>query len=69
MGIFVNDRAWNIQQAKKNYEWAEWHMKRAADASRRNDTKAARDHLYSAKLYKAKGDEYIKKRCTHEKMS
>lgn len=60
MGIFVNDKTWNIQQAKKNYEWAEWHMKRAAEASRRNDERAVKDHLQSAKMYKAKGDEYMR---------
>ena len=60
MGIFINDRVWNIKQAKINYEWAEWHTKRAVEAARRNDKTAEKDHLYSAQMYKAKGDEYMR---------
>lgn len=66
MGIFVNDKAWNLKKAKENYDWMEWHMKRAAEAGRRNDAKAVKDHMDRAKMYKAKGDEYMydAKRCT-----
>lgn len=39
MGIFINDRAWNLKRAKENYDWADWHMKRAAEAARKGDTR------------------------------
>ena len=29
MGIFVNDRAWNLKKAKENYDWEQWHLKRS----------------------------------------
>lgn len=62
----INDKAWNLKKAKENYDWAKWHMERAAKAMRLNDMKAARDHEDRAKMYKAKGDEYmeIASRCT-----
>ena len=60
MGIFVNDRAWNLRKAKENYDWAAWHTDRAAKATRQNDAKTAKDHLDRAKMYKAKGDEYTR---------
>lgn len=56
MGIFINDRAWNLKKAKENYDWAAWHSDRAQKL--RNDLKAAKDHADRAKMYKAKGDEY-----------
>ena len=28
MGIFVNDRALNLNKAKENYAWGQWHLKR-----------------------------------------
>lgn len=66
MGIFINDREWNVKRAKENYDLAEWHLKRAAEAARKKDDKAAKNHNESAKMYKAKGDEYSRdaKRCT-----
>ncbi|MDO5342019.1 MAG: hypothetical protein Q4F69_06165 [Bacteroidia bacterium] len=60
MGIFINDRAWNLKKAKENYDWAAWHSDRAAKALRRNDFKAAKDHADRAKIYKDKGDEYTR---------
>lgn len=62
----INDKAWNLKKAKENYDWAAWHMDRAAKAARLNDPKAAKDHMDRAKMYKAKGDEYtqIAARCT-----
>ena len=59
MGIFINDKAWNLKRAKENYDWMEWHMKRAAEAARKNDSRTAKDHADRAKMYKAKGDEYM----------
>ena len=56
MGIFVNDRAWNLKQAKENYDWEQWHLKRAQEATRKGDSSAARDHLSRAKSYHSKGD-------------
>lgn len=58
MGIFVNDRAWNLKQVKENYDWEQWHLKRAQEATRKGDSSAARDHLSRAKSYHSKGDEY-----------
>lgn len=58
MGIFINDRAWNLKRAKENYDWADWHMKRAAEAAKKGDTRAYNDHVSTAKTYRAKGDEY-----------
>ena len=64
--MFINDKAWNLKKAKENYDWMEWHMKRAAEAAKKNDSRAAKDHADRAKMYKAKGDEYMydAKRCT-----
>lgn len=33
--MFINDKAWNLKRAKENYDWMEWHMKRAAEAARK----------------------------------
>ena len=37
MGIFVNDRAWNLKKAKENYDWEQWHLKRSQEAVRKGD--------------------------------
>lgn len=58
MGIFVNDRAWNLKKAKENYDWEQWHLKRSQEAMRKGDISAARDHAARAKSYHSKGDEY-----------
>ena len=58
MGIFINDRAWNIKQANDNYEWEQWHLKRAQEARRKGDLYSARDHERRAKTYHDKGNEY-----------
>ena len=34
MGIFVNDRAWNLKQAKNRRENGEWHVKKANEAKK-----------------------------------
>lgn len=60
MGIFVNDRAWNLKKAKENYDWEQWHLKRSQEAARKGDTSAAKDHMARAKTYHSKGDEYKK---------
>ena len=57
--MFINDRAWNLRKAKENYDNMAWHMKRAAEAAKRNDSRSAKDHTDSAKMFKAKGDEYM----------
>ena len=57
--MFINDKNWNLKHAKENYNWMEWHLKRAAEAARKNDSRAAKDHADRAKMYKAKGDEYM----------
>ena len=58
MGIFVNDRSWNLKKAKESYEWEAWHLKRASEASRRGDVSAAKDHVSRAKIYHKEGDNY-----------
>lgn len=58
MGIFVNDRTWNLKKAKENYDWEQWHLKRSQEAVRKGDLAAAKDHANRAKAYHSKGDEY-----------
>lgn len=60
MGIFINDKAWNIKRAKENYEWEQWHLKRAQEAGRRGDKSAASDHISRAKIYHSTADNYMK---------
>ena len=58
MGIFVNDRAWNLKKAKENYDWEQWHLKRSQEAVRKGDMSAAKDHAARAKSYHCAGDNY-----------
>lgn len=58
MGIFVNDRAWNLKQARDNYEWEQWHLKRSQEAARKGNMSEARDHASRAKTYHEKAEEY-----------
>ena len=58
MGIFVNDRAWNLKKAKENYDWEQWHLKRSQEAARKGDIPATKDHASRAKSYHSKGDEF-----------
>jgi hypothetical protein len=37
MGIFVNDKAWNLKQARDRQENGEWHLKRAQEALKKGD--------------------------------
>lgn len=66
MGIFVNDKAWNLKKAKECYEWEAWHQKRANEALRQGNMSAAKDHTYRAKSYRKDGDNYVyvAKKCT-----
>lgn len=58
MGIFINDRAWNLKKAKENYDLEKWHLKRSQDALRRGDMSSAKEHASIAKSCHSKGDEY-----------
>lgn len=58
MGIFINDRAWNLKKAKENYDWEQWHLKRYEEALRKGDLSSAKNHAAKAKYYHSKGDEY-----------
>ena len=58
MGIFVNDRAWNLKKAKENYDWEKWHLKRSQEAISKGDMIAAKDHAARAKNYHSAGDNY-----------
>ena len=49
---------WNIKQANGNYEWEQWHLKRAREARRKGDLYSARDHERRAITYHDKGNEY-----------
>lgn len=57
---FVNDKEWNMKQANKNFENAKYHEKEAEKAAARGDYAAAKDHLYTAKTYQSKGEDYLK---------
>lgn len=59
MGIFVNNKAWNLKKAKENYDWEQWHLKRSQEAIRRGDMTSAKDHAARAKSYHIAGDNYI----------
>ena len=58
MGIFVNDRAWNLKKAKENQDWEQWHLKRSQEAVRKGDLSSAKDHAAIAKSYHSKAEEY-----------
>ena len=59
MGIFVNDRAWNLKQAKDRKEHGDWHVRKANEALRRGETSAYNDHMYRSKIYYNEADAYM----------
>ena len=59
MGIFINDRAWNLKQAKARKEYGDWRVKKANEASRRNDMTAYKDHMNRSKSYYYEADAYM----------
>ena len=59
MGIFVNDRAWNLKQAKDRKEYGDWHVKRANEALRRGDKTAYNDHMSRSKPYYKEAEAYM----------
>lgn len=59
MGIFIDDRAWNLKQAKDRKENGDWHVKRAKEALRRGDTTAYKDHMSRSKPYYKEADDYM----------
>lgn len=59
MGIFVNDRAWNLKQAKARKEYGDWHVKKANEALRRRDMAAYKDHMSRSKPYYNEADAYM----------
>lgn len=58
MGLFINDKAWNLKKAKENYDWEQWHLKRYDEALRKGNLSSAKDHAAKAKSYHAKCEEY-----------
>lgn len=65
-GSRINDKEWNEQKAKENYEWEAWHLKRAKEAADRGDYSSCVDHERRAKTYHDKGDDYmdLARKCT-----
>lgn len=65
-GIFIDNKAAQIQYAKEAKENAEWHEKRSNDAIARGDLSAAKDHAGRAASYrKAERDAIAaSKKCT-----
>jgi hypothetical protein len=59
MGIFVNDRAWNLKQAKNRRENGEWHVKMANEALRRGDMTAYKDHMRRSQPYFKEAEDYM----------
>ena len=59
MGIFVNDKAWNLKQAKDRKEHGDWHVKRANEALRRGDKTAYNDHMSRSKPYYKEAEAYM----------
>lgn len=59
MGIFINDRAWNLKQAKARKEYGDWHVKRANEALKRGDTSGYKDHMSRAKPYYKEYESYM----------
>lgn len=58
MGIFINDRAWNLKKAKENYDWEQWHLKKSQEAMRKGDMSSAKDHAARARNFHTMGDNY-----------
>lgn len=56
--MFVNDRNWNLQQARNNRETQQWHLKRSADAARRGDILNALSHSRTAAIYGRTAEQY-----------
>lgn len=59
MGIFINDRAWNLKQAKARKEYGDWHVKQANEALRRGDVISYKDHMRRSKPYYAEADAHF----------
>ena len=57
--VFINDRAWNLKQAKARKEYGDWHVKRATEALRRGDMTAYKDHMRRSKPYFAEAEAYM----------
>ena len=59
MSIFVNDRAWNLKQAKNRRENGEWHVKKANEALRRGDMTAYKDYMRRSQPYFKEAEDYM----------
>ena len=58
MGIFVNDKAWNLKQVRDRQENGEWHLKRAQEALKKGDMSAYNDHMARSKPYFKEAEDY-----------
>lgn len=65
-GIFIDNRAAQLEYAQKAKENAEWHEKRANDCVARGDLAGAKDHAARAAIYRREQEEAIaaSKKCT-----
>lgn len=65
-GLFIDNKAAQIQYAKEAKENAEWHEKRSNEAIARGDLSAAKDHADRAAIYRRQERDAIaaSKKCT-----
>ena len=56
---FINDRAWNLKQAKARKEYGDWHVKSATEALRSGDRNAYKDHMRRSKPYSTEAEAYM----------
>lgn len=57
--LFVNDRAWHLNQAEKAKKNEEYYLKKSKEASRRGDLKAAADYASKADSYRREAEKEI----------
>lgn len=56
---FVDDKAWHENQARDNFDNANWHRKEAERATARGDYASAKDHISRANSYDSKGKDHL----------
>lgn len=57
--LYVDNRDYHLKEAQNAKEWAEWHRKRANEATAKGDLSSAKDHITKAESYERQAKEHL----------